>query len=248
MERRWPTRPTLRCRWESKVAGLFITLEGIDGCGKTTQARLLAEWLRGMGHSVVLTREPGGTPVGRTIRELLLAEASAGCQPFDSAQGRPAPRAPEGEITAEAELFLYLADRALHVAQVVRPALGAGEIVVCERHADSTLAYQGYGRGLDLGLLNRLNAMATGGLAPDLTIVLDIPANKAWLDAARLDRLESEGVGFSARVAEGFRALAREEPDRVKLIAGSPGIEAVHAEVAALVRELLEAGKREEGS
>lgn len=201
------------------MAGLFITLEGIDGCGKTTQAQLLADWLRRMGHSALLTREPGGTAVGRTIRELLLS--------------------PDCEITAEAELFLYLADRALHVTQVVRPALAGGEIVVCERHADSTLAYQGYGRGLDLGLLRRLNAMATGGLAPDLTIVLDIPANKAWLDAARLDRLESEGLGFSARVAEGFRELARQEPGRVRLIVGSGQIEAVHAEIAALVREWL---------
>lgn len=219
------------------MAGLFITLEGIDGCGKTTQAQLLADWLRGLGYSVLLTREPGGTPVGRTIREVLLGEGRAGCEP-----------APLGEITAEAELFLYLADRALHVAQVVRPALGASEIVVCERHADSTLAYQGYGRGLDLGLLRRLNAMATGGLAPDLTIVLDVPANKAWLDAARLDRLESEGVGFRARVAEGFRELACQEPDRVRLIVGAAQIEAVHAEVVALVRELLEVRKRQEGS
>jgi len=205
------------------LAGLFITLEGIDGCGKSTQAELLAGWLRESGRAVLLTREPGGTPVGQTIRDLLLS--------------------PGHRITAEAELFLYLADRALHVAQIVRPALAAGRIVVCERHADSTLAYQGYGRGLGLGLLRRLNAMATAGLVPDVTLVLDIPPNKTRLDAARLDRLESEGAGFTARVAAGFRELARQEPERVRLVDGSGAIAAVRARIAALVGEVLPANK-----
>jgi dTMP kinase len=206
-------------------SGLFITLEGIDGSGKTTQARLLASWLREAGHGVVLTREPGGTPLGERIRELLLS--------------------PGGKITAEAELFLYLADRALHVAQVVRPALAAGKVVVCERYADSTLAYQGYGRGLDLRRLRELNAVATGGLAADLTIVLEVPADKAWLDVGRLDRLESEGSEFRARVAEGFGELARQEPKRVKLIAGVGEVGEVHARVAGLVRQALGVAKGE---
>jgi dTMP kinase len=202
------------------VAGLFITLEGIDGSGKTTQAGLLADWLGAEGHRVCSTREPGGSEPGSAIRSLLLS--------------------PEHSIAPEAELFLYLADRAIHVSSVVRPALEAGCIVVCERHADSTLAYQGYGRGLDLALLRRLNAMATGGLMPDLSVVLDMSPDEARLDASRLDRLESEGGGFMARAADGFRELARAEPERVKLVNAAAGVDAVQAEIAALVRHLLD--------
>jgi dTMP kinase len=202
------------------VAGLFITLEGIDGSGKTTQARLLAEWLRGRGWCVRATREPGGTEAGERIRELLLA--------------------PDRAITAEAEIFLYLADRAIHVSEVVRPALAQGCVVVCERHADSTVAYQGYGRGIDVALVGQLNSLAAGGLVSDLSLVFDISPGGARLDAARLDRLESEGHEFMARVAQGFRELARAEPERVKLVDGSADVKAVHAEVTALVQRLLE--------
>ena len=202
------------------VAGLFITLEGIDGSGKTTQARLLVEWLREEGYVVMPTREPGGTEAGRGIRDLLLA--------------------PQRALTPEAELFLYLADRSIHVAEVVRPACARGEVVVCERHADSTLAYQGYGRGLNLELLRRLNGLATGGLVPDLSVVLDISPEAARLDAARPDRLELEGEQFMGRVAQGFRELACVEPERMKLVAGSAGVGAVQAEIRALVRRLLE--------
>jgi len=208
------------------AAGLFITLEGIDGCGKTTQARLLADWLRELGHRVRLTREPGGTETGEELRKLVLS--------------------PGRSVAPEAELFLYLADRSLHVAEVVRPALAEGGVVVCERYTDSTLAYQGYGRGLDLKLLRRLNELATGGLVPDLTVVLDLPADKARLDAARLDRLESEEAGFSERVAEGFRELARSEPERVKMVNGMAGVAEVQAEIAALTRVLL--GRAREGT
>jgi len=201
------------------VAGVFITLEGIDGCGKTTQARLLADWLEASGHCVLLTRQPGGTAIGEQLRELVLS--------------------PKNHITPEAELFLYLADRAVHVAEVVAPALAKGCVVVCERYTDSTLAYQGYGRGLDLDLLRRLNEMATGGVTPDLTLVLDIPAAEARLDASRLDRLESAGGGFRERVAEGFRALARAEPERVRILDGMQSIQAVHEQIIALVGALL---------
>jgi len=201
------------------VPGIFITLEGIDGSGKSTQARLLLDWVRRQGRGVQLTREPGGTEVGAQLRRLVLS--------------------PENLITPEAELFLYLADRSLHVAQVVRPALEAGEIVICERYTDSTLAYQGYGRGLDLGLLRRLNDIATGGLLPDLTIILDITPSQARLDATRLDRLESEGREFGERVAEGFRALARAEPERIGLVDGRAEIDVVHTEVTELVSGLL---------
>ena len=203
-----------------KVAGLFVTLEGIDGCGKTTQGRLLAASLHDRGYRVRLTREPGGTEAGEEIRGLVLSR--------------------DRVVSPEAELFLYLADRAIHVAEVIRPALEAGEVVVCERYTDSTLAYQGYGRGLDLELLERLNGTATGGLDPDLTVVLEIPAERARLDAARLDRLESEGAQFMARAAEGFRELARRHPLRVKLVNGMAEVDVVCAEVAALVDDLVE--------
>jgi dTMP kinase len=202
------------------VPGLFITIEGIDGAGKTTQARLLAEWLRGLGRQVCATREPGGTSAGERIRDLVLSR--------------------EWAIPAEAELFLYLADRTIHVSQVVKPALAAGDVVVCERYTDSTLAYQGYGRGLDLGLLRQLNETATGGLVPDLTLVLDLPVNMVRLDEGRLDRLESEGRGFLARVAAGFRELAEKEPGRVKLIDGSGEVQTVHGKMVTAVQRLLD--------
>ena len=205
------------------MSGLFITLEGVDGCGKTTQARLLAEWLVAQvpqPAGVLLTRQPGGTVIGEQLRELVLS--------------------PQNHITPEAELFLYLADRAVHVAEVVVPALDRGCVVVCERYTDSTLAYQGYGRGLDLKLLRHLNEMATEGVTPDLTLVLNIPAAEVRLDASRLDRLESAGGDFRERVADGFRALARGEPERVKILDGMQSIQAVHEQIIALVGALLE--------
>ena len=208
------------------MSGLFITLEGVDGCGKTTQARLLAEWLVAQvpqPAGVLLTRQPGGTVIGEQLRELVLS--------------------PQNHITPEAELFLYLADRAVHVAEVVVPALDRGCVVVCERYTDSTLAYQGYGRGLDLKLLRRLNEMATEGVTPDLTLVLNIPAAEVRLDASRLDRLESVGGDFRERVADGFRALARGEPERVKILDGMQSIQAVHEQIIALVGALLETAR-----
>ena len=202
------------------MPGIFITIEGIDGAGKTTQTRLLVGWLIGLGYGVCATREPGGTSAGERIRDLVLSR--------------------EWAIPAEAELFLYLADRTIHVSQVIRPALAAGDVVVCERYTDSTLAYQGYGRGLDPGLLRQLNETATGGLVPDLTLVLDLPVNMARLDEGRLDRLESEGRSFLARVAAGFRGLAEKEPGRVKLIDGSGEVQTVHGKMVAAVQRLLD--------
>jgi len=201
------------------VAGLFITIEGIDGSGKTTQARLLVDWLTGLGCRVQAAREPGGTEAGMQLRELVLSS--------------------ERSISPEAELFLYLVDRAINASEVVRPALAEERIVVCERHTDSTLAYQGYGRGLDIELLRRLNTIATGGLRPDLTLVLDLPASKVRLDEARLDRLELEGCEFLARVGQGFQELAAAEPDRIRLIEASGDVQAVHERIVALVRELV---------
>jgi len=210
------------------MPGIFITFEGIDGSGKTTQARLLTDWLRNHGYHVRLTREPGGTEAGEKLRELLLS--------------------PDYAITPEAEAFLYLADRALHIADVVRPALAEDRVVVCERHADSTLAYQGAGRGLDVELLRRLNTIATGGLSPDVTIVLEVPVDKVRLDEARLDRLESEGRHFSERVAEGFRDLARREPNRVRIVDGTGDIPTVHRRVVDSLRDLLAHVQPREGT
>jgi dTMP kinase len=201
------------------MRGLLITLEGIDGAGKSTQARMLADWLRQAGYAVTPTREPGGTKIGDAIRELVLSHDHA--------------------MPPEAELFLYLADRAAHVAEVLRPRIEAGDVVVCERFSDSTVAYQGYGRGLDLGVLRQFNAMATGGLAPDLTIVLDLQPSRARLDGNRLDRLESEGEEFSLRVAQGFRELARNEPNRIKLVDAAPETGVVYLAVIGFVQELL---------
>jgi dTMP kinase len=186
--------------------GLFITLEGIDGCGKSTQARLLAKKLRQMGYDVLLTREPGGTPLGKKLRRILLH--------------------PDSIICPEAELLLYLADRAQHVKTVILPALEDYKIVISERFADSTFAYQAAGRGLPEKTVAALNRAAAGGLTPDLTLLLDIsPAaageRRASQKADRLERLEKS---FHFRLARGYRRLAKAQPRRIKIIqaAGSP--------------------------
>jgi dTMP kinase len=173
----------------------FITFEGIEGCGKSTQARRLAERL---GARALLTREPGGTPIGRAVRQVLL----------DPANERLAP------IT---ELLLYFADRAQHVSEVVRPALERGLTVLCDRHVESSLAYQGYGRGLPLGAIRMLAALATGGLRPDAIVLVDVPVELGLARARRRgaqDRLEAELVEFHERVRAGYEALLAAEPER----------------------------------
>jgi dTMP kinase len=218
--------------------GRFITIEGIDWCGKTTQALRLVQWLRGEGHRVLGTREPGGTPAGQAIRELLLDSAS---------------------LSVWCELMLFLADRAQHLEEVIRPALAEGMIVVCERYTDSTLAYQGPGRGLDLDLLRRTNAAVTGGLVPDLTVLLDIAPELAaerrfHPDRGRAaDRMEREADDFRRRVARGYLDLARAEPQRFRVIEAGGSAEAVAALVRREVSAFLAAepagssGSRREG-
>lgn len=178
--------------------GLFITFEGGDGSGKTTQASRLVDWLVERGYPVLRTREPGGTDVGVEIRELVLHH--------------------RGDIVPRAEALLYAADRAHHVETVVRPALEAGTIVVQDRYLDSSVAYQGVGRGLDAVEIRELSLWATGNLLPDLTVLLDIDEADARgrLDAAnkRFDRLEAEASEFHARVRTAFLALAEVEPER----------------------------------
>jgi len=212
--------------------GRFLTFEGIDGCGKTTQLRLLARALRRRGLAVVVTREPGGTPLGERIRRLLLGRASAGMNPY-------------------AELLLMFAARAQHVRQLIRPALARGRVVLSDRFADASLAYQGYGRGIDIALIRRLHQVACGGLRPDLTFVIDIDPRTSVRRARRRNararrdegRFEREAVDFYRRVRRGYRALARREPRRVKLIPGETTPERIHSHVLAHASRLWARGK-----
>lgn len=197
--------------------GLFITFEGGDGAGKTTQAALLDEWLTDAGRHVVRTREPGGTEVGRLIRDIVLHH--------------------RGEVAPRAEALLYAADRAHHVETVVRPALGRGDVVIQDRYLDSSVAYQGAGRVLGTDEVRRLSLWATGDLLPDLTVLLDLDPSVARgrLDAddKPFDRLEAERESFHVRVREEFLALAAAEPDRFLVLDASRA----PVELAAAVRE-----------
>jgi len=209
---------------------VFITLEGPDGSGKTTQARLLAEWLREQGYEVVLTREPGGTDIGDQIRAVLH-------DPYNTA------------MDARTEILLYSASRAQHVAQRIRPALAAGKIVISDRYADSTLAYQGYGRGLDLKTLQAITAFATGGLTPDLTLYLDV-APQEGLQRRRLggeewNRLDAERLEFHQQVRDGYLELAGLALERWVVIDATRSVEEVQAEIRALVKTRLNRVKRE---
>lgn len=211
-----------------RPAGRLITLEGIDGAGKTTQLSWLGEWLqpRWPGGSVVLTREPGGTTLGKSLRSLLLSPDLTS----------PAPRA---------ELLLYAADRAQHVDEVVRPALATGAVVLSDRFVDSTLAYQGYGRGLGLDLLQRLNTWATDGLHSDLTLWFDLPVEVAIARRQQRDgvgdRLEQSRQDFYERVRAGFAAIAAAEPGRVVRIEAAGTPEETFAQVQAVVGDRCQA-------
>lgn len=204
--------------------GLFVTLEGIEGCGKSTQARMLADALGDGGRrEVVLTREPGGTEVTQRIRALLADPAS--------------------HLDARCELLLFLADRAHHVATVIRPALERGAVVVSDRYSDSTLAYQGYARGHPLDLLRDLNDWASYGLRPDLTFWIDCPVETGLARANKRsggpgDRFEKEPLAFHERVREGFAEMAAADPQRFVRIDGTRPKEVVSAEIrtAALAR------------
>jgi len=197
----------------------FITFEGIEGCGKTTQIRLLAEMLEQSGHRVALTREPGGCPIADKIRAILLDAANSTMTPL-------------------AELLLYAAARAQHVSEIISPALARGEIVLCDRYTDATLAYQGFGRGLDKTTVMQLNGMAADACQPDLTILLDCPVeiglsralarieagSKADSNSKREERFELESQQFHQRVRDGYLALAAENPQRFVIIDGSMGV------------------------
>ena len=196
--------------------GLFITFEGGDGCGKTTQIKLLDEYLRSKGYQTLLTREPGSKGLGIKLREILLNY--------------------DGEVSPRAESFLFLADRAQHVDCIIKPALENGVIVLCDRHTDSTVAYQGYGRGLDLKQIHNLNNIATNGLKPDLTIVLDVDVETSQKRVgAEKDRMESAGIEFFERVRKGFLEIAKQEPERVKVVDSTQTIEEIHKQILELV-------------
>lgn len=196
--------------------GLFITFEGGDGCGKTTQIKLLDEYLRAKGYKTLLTREPGSKGLGIKLREILLNY--------------------DGEVSPTCESFLFLADRAQHVDCIIKPALEEGVIVLCDRHTDSTVAYQGYGRGLDLKQIHNLNNIATSGLKPDLTIVLDVDVETSQTRVGKeKDRMESAGIEFFERVRQGFLEIAKQEPDRVKVVDSTRTIEEIHKQILELI-------------
>ena len=199
--------------------GLFIALEGGDGAGKSTQGRLLREWLEGLGHTVVMTREPGGTDFGAAVRELVL----------------------HGDhVAPRAEALLFAADRAHHVETLIRPALARGEVVITDRYMDSSIAYQGAGRDLGVDEVRELNLWATGGLVPTLTILVDLPAavGRARREGVH-DRLESEADDFHGAVREHFLALAGADPHRYLVVAGELAPEQIHSLVRARVAVLL---------
>ncbi|MBA2264550.1 MAG: dTMP kinase [Chloroflexi bacterium] len=210
----------------SPPRGRFITLEGPEGSGKTTAARHLTEWLRGRGAPVVLTHEPGGTPLGEEIRRIVLHM-----------------RGMSDDLDPRADALLYAAGRAQHVARVIRPALERGEWVVCARYSDSSLAYQGAGYGNDLGEVRRLQDFATFGLRPDLTLLLDVPV-EVGLDRTRRraewNRFEdTEAVAFFEQVRAAYLRLADEEPDRMKVVNGSGSVEAADAAIRVIVEPLI---------
>ncbi|HVO94796.1 MAG TPA: dTMP kinase [Terriglobales bacterium] len=208
----------------------FVTFEGGDGTGKTTQIRALENYLTARGLACVVTREPGGTSLGKLLRQVLVQIG-------------------EHEIAPATELFLYLADRAQHVNQVIAPALKAKKIVLCDRFTDSTLAYQGYGRGIDLEQLKRFNDVADGGVRPDLTFLLDCPieiglarTNQRAMHEGqpREDRFEREKREFHEKVRAGFLDLAAAEPRRFRVVDASRGVDEVTLEIRKIIdRELV---------
>lgn len=203
-------------------AGLFITLEGGDGSGKSTQSALLTEWLTDAGHTVLVTREPGGTPLGVELREIVLHR--------------------RGDIAPRAEALIYAADRAHHIATKVRPALERGEIVVQDRYLDSSVAYQGAGRVLDGTEIRNLSLWATENLLPDLTILLDLPEDDGrdrLAERTKYDRLEAEAADFHARVRAAYLGLAEAEPGRFLVLDARQPREVIAAAVRERVGSLL---------
>ncbi|WP_339460013.1 dTMP kinase [Nodularia spumigena] len=206
------------------MAGKFIVFEGVEGCGKTSQMQLCCQWLQNLGISVVVTREPGGTELGLHLRRLLLEKVE---------------NQPIAEVT---ELLLYAADRSQHVEQELKPNLAAGKYILCDRYTDSTTAYQGYGRALNMSLINQLNYIATAGLESDLTIWLDVDVEVglARKQGDKFDRIEQETIAFHRRVQQGYSELAGSYPSRIVRVDGSLSQAAVQEIIQEILREKLE--------
>ena len=197
--------------------GMFITFEGADGCGKSTQLSLLKDYLTKNGFNVLVTREPGAKGLGEKLRDILLNY--------------------DGEVSNRCESFLFLADRAQHIDTIVKPAVDNGYVVLCDRHTDSTVAYQGYGRGLDIERINYLNDLATDGLKPDLTFVFDVDVETSMSRVgSQKDRMESAGIDFFNKVRQGYLEIAKKEPDRVKVIDSTLSIEEVFEQVLSIFK------------
>jgi dTMP kinase len=212
------------------MKGKLITFEGIEGCGKTTQTDLICRLLDSRGKAYVRTREPGGTPVGEAIRAILLDPKNR-------------------NLTDMTELLLYVADRAQHIVERILPALNQGVLVLCDRFMDATLAYQGYGRGLNRSRIMELNALATNGLKPDLTLLIDLPAEVGLNRAMERNqqkgiadfegRFEEEALVFHERVREGYLRLAEEEPERFRIVDGTRSPEEAHSQILSLMALFL---------
>lgn len=213
------------------MAGIFITFEGVDGSGKSTQLRLLATFLRLQGLDVLTTREPGGTPVGLRLRAALLDA--------------------QEEVDPLTELLVFAADRAQHVRRVLRPALESERIVLSDRYADATVAYQGHGRGFSAELIFEIVKLATEGLTPDLTLLFDLPVAESIARTSRRangkhrgDRLDAEDPEFHSRVRDAYLRMAAEDPERFRIINTSGSVEDTHAHVKATVMSFLESRKQ----
>ncbi|WGV26920.1 dTMP kinase [Halotia branconii] len=204
------------------MVGKLIVFEGVEGCGKTSQMQLCGQWLESLGISVIATREPGGTELGLHLRRLLLEKTD---------------NQPIAEVT---ELLLYAADRSQHIEQELKPNLAAGKYILCDRYTDSTIAYQGYGRGLDINLINQLNFIATGGLASDLTIWLDVDVEVGLArkrgSKTGLDRIEQETIAFHQRVQQGYAKLAASYPSRIVRVDGNLNQETVQKVIQEILR------------
>ena len=233
-----------KCNGQATYPGLFITFEGPEGSGKTTQCQHLAEWLQTKGQSVLITREPGGTPLAEAIRTLLL-----GHQP--SSINQPEPRE---IITPACEAALVLAARAQHVSCTIIPALQKGRIVLCDRFFDSTLAYQGFGRGLNRKSLTQFNDFVTGGLTPTLTFLLDLPVKEGLQRrkaSSHQNRMDQESLAFHERVRRGFSALARQDPRRWRTLDARQPPEPLAEEIINYIRPFIFkslTGKRRTGT
>lgn len=200
--------------------GIFVTFEGADGCGKTTQIELLKKYLDEKGIKNIQTREPGATELGVELRKILLHY--------------------EKPVSNVAETYLYLADRAQHVDFEIKPAIESGSVVLCDRYTDSTLAYQGYARKQDIDMINKLNEIATSGLKPDLTIVFDIESEVAQKRLGNeKDRLEKEGLEFHKALRFGYLEIAKQNPDRIKVINSDDTIENIHKKCVELIEDYL---------